>query len=98
MSTTDRHRGPHESTLARVVADRLDSLLALEDDGDSVVVDLRDPDVRTVIRCRALAYAARYLRSVLADQAADLLEDRIEELGGKIAQDQTQVVSIDLVR
>lgn len=81
--------------MATAVARRLDTLLHLGDDHDAVVVSLEDPAVRDVIRCRSLAYASRYLRSVLADEAADLLDDRIIELGGEVDLDQTQIILID---
>jgi hypothetical protein len=77
MTTTKR---PSDPKLANLISERAERLLS--DDRDKLVVDLKDPDVKTIVKCRALAYAARYLRSILADQAADLLDDRIAELSG----------------
>lgn len=78
MPVVPRHTRP--LPLARAIEVRAEA--ALRDDEETVVLDLEDHDARDVVRCAALRYAARYLRSIHAHGGADLLEHRIDQLQG----------------
>jgi hypothetical protein len=85
MTTTTRRS---DQSITERICTRIDTILQTD---EKVVIDLHNSEVRDVVRCRALAYASRYLRSVFADQAADLLDDQIVKLGGGKKYDSTQI-------